>query len=170
MERRLNNGITLIELMVALAIAAVMLMFALPAFNDFTAQRQMASGANLVIGGINYARSEAAMQGQNVSLQAIDSSDGDDEWGPGFCVTLGDPGDCATPLNLFEATGAVTINATSAGLDGEDNITFNANGMFIGGAANQIAVCGANADSDPGREIRISAIGRASVQTLVCFP
>ncbi len=163
------SGITLIELMVALAIAGVMMMFAVPAFNDFTAQRQMSSAVNLVVSGINYARSEAARQGQNVTLQAVDAADDDNEWGPGFCVTLGDPGNCNTPLTMFEPPANVTIDATSAGLDGQDGLTFNSRGMFIGGAANQIAICGADADSDPGREVRISAIGRASTQTLVCF-
>ena len=156
--------------MVALSIAAVMLMFALPAFNDFSNQRRIAANANYIISAINYARNEAARQGVNATVQAEDNADGDNEWGPGFCVTLNDPGNCDTPLTTFMPEGDITINATSASLDGGDSMTFAANGLYTAGAAESIEVCGPDAASDPGREIRISAIGRASTQQFVCFP
>ena len=43
--KRAARGFTIIELMVALTIAAVMMSFALPAFNDFTTQRRMAANS-----------------------------------------------------------------------------------------------------------------------------
>ena len=64
-KRRLAN-LTVVEIMVALAIAAIMMFFALPAFNDFTAQRRVAANVNYVISAINYARNEAARRGVNV--------------------------------------------------------------------------------------------------------
>ena len=154
--------------MVALAIAAIMMFFALPAFNDFTAQRRVAANVNYVISAINYARNEAARRGVNVSMQAVDADDDANEWGPGFCVTE-NPGDCDNPIQLFQAEANVTINGMGT-LNADETLTFNPRGMFTGGAAGTIEVCGQDADEDPGRIVRISAIGRASVGELVCFP
>lgn len=163
-----QRGLTVIELLVAMAIAAVMMMYAVPAFNDFTTQRQMAANVNYVISGINYARNEAARRGANVTLQAVDASDANNEWGPGFCVTQ-NPGDCNDPITRFEPEAGITIDGTLA-LHTLGAMTFNSRGMFTAGVIGAIEVCGADADDDPGRIVRISAVGRASVNDLVCFP
>ena len=163
-----TTGVTLIELLVALTIAGIMLMFAVPAFNDFTAQRRMASNVNLVVSAINYARSEAARQSAVVSVQALDAADNDNEWGPGFCVTLGDPGNCDAPMIRYVPEGNMTFNAIN-GLDGVDSWSFNSRGMLLGGVVGQVDICGVDGDDDPGRSVRISAIGRASTEQLTCF-
>jgi type IV fimbrial biogenesis protein FimT len=158
-------GFTLIELMVALSIAAIMMVFALPAFNDFTAQRRMTANVNSMIAAINYARSEATRLGGVVTVQASNGGAAGNEWGPGFCVTPADPGDCAASIQTFDMGGTITFDSQG----GQDSMSFNSRGLLLG-TADTIELCGADADDDPGRSIDISAIGRASIQTLVCFP
>lgn len=163
-------GFTIIELMVALTIASVMMFFALPAFNDFTTQRRMTSNVNLLISGISLARSEATRRGADVTLQRTDTTDDTNEWGGGFCVTLGDPGNCNAPIRLFELEGTPTFNAKDdEGLQDEGGLTFNSRGLLQGGISGAIDLCGADADDDPGRRVQINAIGRANVNNLVCF-
>ncbi len=169
MNKRYTAGVTIIELLVGLSIAAVMMMYAIPAFNDFTAQRQMASNVNMVVAAVNYARNEAARQAATVSVQAVNAGDTDNEWGPGFCVVLGDPGNCNNALARFAPEGnGITFDAIN-GLDSEDTWSFNSRGMLMGGNVGNIEICGADADDDPGRVVRISAIGRASIGELDCF-
>jgi len=164
-----ETGFTLLELLVALAIVAVMMTFAIPAFNDFTLQRQIGASVNSLITAVNYARNEAARSGSVASLQAIDASENDNEWGPGYCVTAGDPGSCDNALSMFgREGGAITVDA-SEGLNGVDSMSFNSRGIFLG-AVGTFEICGENAESDPGRVVRISQIGRASVGELTCFP
>ncbi len=166
------HGFTVIELMVAMAIAAVMLSFALPAFNDFTTQRRMATNVNAMIAALNYARSEAARLGGTVSVQAVDASQTADEWGDGFCVTAGTPGDCTTPLQVFSLDG-LDGNGTFDAIDGlhtQGTISYNSRGLVLGGLTGSIQLCGNDADDDPGRVININAIGRASIRELTCFP
>lgn len=166
---RQQTGFTIIELMVALTIAAVMMAFALPAFNDFTSQRRMAANVNLLVTAIGYARSEATRLGARVTVQAIDASDGDNEWGPGFCVTVDDPGNCDDPLRTF----ALEIGSTLDGIDAynnEDGFTFNSRGLLVGAAAGNLQLCGEDADDDPGRTINMNALGRTNVVDLTCFP
>ncbi|NOX51846.1 MAG: prepilin-type N-terminal cleavage/methylation domain-containing protein [Gammaproteobacteria bacterium] len=169
-----SQGFSLVELMVALSIASIMLLYALPAFNDFTQQRRMTTNVNLMVSAINYARNEAVTQGAVVSVQARDASAAANEWGPGFCVTLGDPGNCDAPLATFTPEIGMTLDGLD-GLHNQDTWSFNSTGRLVNGvtlsAANgRVELCGADADDDPGRVMRISATGRASVGENECFP
>ncbi len=166
--RKQAKGFTIIELMVALTIAATMMAFAIPAFNDFTTQRQMAANVNSMIGAINFARSEAARLGGTVTVQSADASSAGNEWGEGFCIQVGDPGNCANPLRDFTIEGEVTFNALG-GLNGIDSLSFNSRGLMIGGMVGSIQLCGQDTDDDPGRTININAIGRANIVDLTCF-
>ena len=65
----------------------------------------MTTRVNDLVLAVNYARSEAAKLGGLVSVQAMDASDSDNEWGPGYCVTIGNPGNCNNPLRLFDRHG-----------------------------------------------------------------
>ena len=162
-------GFTLIELLVTLTIASIMMGFAIPAFNDFVQQRRMASDGNQIIAAINYARSEASRRGGIVTIQALDASDSDDEWGPGFCVTADDPGDCNAALAMFTLEGAnFTMDALGV-LNDEDSMSFNGRGLIQDDLRGEIRLCGADADDDPGRSIQINAIGRAQVTRDNCF-
>ena len=162
------KGFTIIELMVALTIAATMMAFAIPAFNDFTTQRRMAANVNAMIGAINYARSEAARLGATVTVQSMDASEAANEWGEGFCIQVGDPGHCNDALRRFQIEGDVTLNALG-GLNGVDSMSFNSRGLLQGGLLGSMQLCGQDTDDDPGRTININAIGRANIVDLTCF-
>ncbi|MEM6710376.1 MAG: GspH/FimT family pseudopilin [Pseudomonadota bacterium] len=167
---RAGRGFTLVELMVTVAIAAVLLGFALPAFNDFVMQRRITTTANDFVLAMNYARSEAARLGGIVSVQALNAADTDNEWGPGFCVVEGDPGNCNDPLRVFDVGfGDGTVDALDA-LDGADTFSFNSRGMLTAGAAGVLEVCTTDVTIDPGRSLTISAVGRPSVNELECHP
>ena len=162
-------GFTLIELLVALTIAAIMMGFAIPAFTDFVQQRRMASDGNQFIVAVNYARSEAARRGGIVTLQTIDASDSDDEWGPGFCVTANDPGNCNAALAMFTLEGdEFTMDALDL-LNDEDSLSFDGRGLIQDGLRGEIRLCGEDANDDPGRSIQINAIGRAQITRDDCF-
>lgn len=162
------------ELLVALAIASVMMAYAIPAFNDFTSQRRMTSNVNLIVSAVNYAHNEAARTGGDVSVQAIDPEN-DNESGGGFCVVAGDDGNCDDPFTMFQPEGnGITFDSQGV-LDGVETWTFNSKGLprtAIGGTDDDDGVwlCGANEDDDPGRVVRISAIGRVNIQRFECYP
>lgn len=162
-----NQGLTVIELLVAMAIAAVMLTYAIPAFNDFSEQRRITSGANMMIAGVNYARNEAARLGTTVTLQSLNAV-ADNEWGAGFCVTANNPGNCDNALNVFEPDAVLTMDGVD-GLDGLDRLSFNSRGMLVNTPNGQVTVCGPDEDSDPGREVRLNMTGRASSGEFTCF-
>jgi type IV fimbrial biogenesis protein FimT len=161
-----QSGFTIVEVMVALAIAAVLIGLALPAFNDFTAQRRLTAQVNDFLVAVQYARSEAGRRGEPVSLQAVDASDDANEWGAGYCVVVGTPGDCDDALRRFDALGATRLDAGGA-LDGVGTLTFNARGLLVGVAsANTVDLC--KPDETRGRRVTITAIGRVSSQEFDC--
>ena len=154
-----------------MAIAAILIGMALPAFNDFITQRTMASRVNDFVLALNYARSEAARFGGVVSVQALDAQ-ADNEWGNGYCVVAGNPGNCDPPvLRNFPPLDDATLNG-SGDLNGRATLSFNSRGLLMLPLGNdaRVELCGADASDDPGREVRVSAIGRPDANELACFP
>lgn len=168
-NKRFLSGFTIVELLVAMAVAAVLLGMALPAFDTFIEQRTMAARGNDFISAVNLARSEAVNRGAVVSIQAINAGDNTDEWGAGFCVVVGTPGNCpndpAVMLRQFDATDAATMNGTAA-LNGVGTLSFNGRGLMTLGGQGTIELCAAGVN--PGREIALNTIGRAASAELVC--
>ncbi|MEQ1622410.1 MAG: GspH/FimT family pseudopilin [Methylococcales bacterium] len=68
-----NAGFTLIELMVTVAIAAVIMGVAIPSFTDLIARNRMTANANELITALNLARSEAVKRGMSVTVRKVDN-------------------------------------------------------------------------------------------------
>jgi len=160
-----NGGFTIVEIMATLAIAAVLIGLALPAYNGFVAQRRLTSEVNDFMVAVQYARSEATKQGGLVSVQAIDNSDGGNEWGKGYCVVVGNPGNCDNALRTFDPTGTTTLNADGA-LDGLGTLSFNSRGLLVGAGAGTLDICDPN--EPRGRRVTMTTIGRVSSQEVNC--
>jgi type IV fimbrial biogenesis protein FimT len=173
-----QRGMTIIEILVALAIVAVLVGLALPAFTAFVAQRTLTAQVNDFLVAVQYARSEAVRRGAPVSVQSVDASAAANEWGAkGWCVVTGNGGACpndTTKLRDFPALGADTLNGI-AGFDGVSTLTFNSRGLMIApaGVAGTFQLC--NPNEHVGREISVNAIGRVSsrqppITDLDCSP
>jgi type IV fimbrial biogenesis protein FimT len=167
-----QSGLTIVEIMITLAIAAVLLGIALPAFDGFIEQRRMTTQVNAFLLSVQYSRSEATRRGTNVSMIALDASDDADEWGPGWCVVAGNPApaNCPAPgavtsLRRFDAMAPNTLTGEGA-LDTVDRLTFNSRGLLVGAVGGTLDLCGAAAGS--GRRISLAATGRASSSEVVC--
>lgn len=167
-DRPNTSGFTIVELMVTLAVAAVLIGFALPAFNDFVRQRTMAARINDFVLAVTYARSEAVRRGINVSIQSL-VDDTDSEWGGGYCVVVGasDCDDADDVLRSFGPLDGVTFNAIG-GLDDVQRLTFNSRGMLANAAAGRIELCSTDDTVDPGRAIDLTATGRPDSEELEC--
>ncbi len=169
-NRTRKRGFTIVELLVTLAVAAILMGIAIPAFNDFIAQRTMASRVNDFVIAVTYARSEAAKRGGTVSIVAEDASDGDNEWGPGYCVAVGTPANCDDALRNFNGMDDATLDAVGAGFDGQARLSFNARGLLTPQppGPGTIELCSDDVDVDPGRVVNIGVIGRADADELTC--
>lgn len=89
-----NRGVTLIEMMVTIAIAAILAAVAVPGFVDFMRRNNLTSMTNDLMSTINHARGEAIKRGAIVSM--CSSSNGGacgGTWSDGWIVFVDADGD-----------------------------------------------------------------------------
>ena len=114
-KRAVSSGFTAIELMVVIAIAAILAALAMPSFDQMIKRRQMSQDLNGLVDTIYFARSEAVKFGGNVRLSkykpagctADDGSAGDLScgWQVIFIVTPTNPlpAGVTNPLKVVRA-------------------------------------------------------------------
>jgi type IV fimbrial biogenesis protein FimT len=77
---RRSDGFTLIELMVTIAIAAILLMVAAPSFVTMQRNSELTAAANALVAGINAARGEAMKRGVNAVVVPTDAANWRNGW------------------------------------------------------------------------------------------
>lgn len=163
MRLRRTLGVTLIELLVILAIISISLMVAVPSYKVMAQRNRVATGVNSFLLALNLARNEANRMGGVVSVVPASGGDGRNEFGPGWCVAVGTPGDCTgTVIRSFPAmSSGILFNAMQV----PPTISFDALGGLSGGGSAQVDVCVEDPDIGvgviSGRRIHINVIGRS---------
>lgn len=122
-----TRGFTLVELMVTLAVLAILTMVAVPSFRDTIRRNRVSAASNALLADLRYARTEAINRGQLVSL--CPSSDGSN------CTADGTAWDAGWLVYTYPA-GAASANAAYAA----GNILLRAGGARPGVAINASTV------------------------------
>lgn len=132
---RAMAGFTLLELMITVAVAAVLMMVAIPAYQGMIQRNTMTSVLNDLVGDINYARSEAITRGAPVVVcPSINESDcapaGD--WRLGWIVRAPNDrsGDNLLRVHGKIALPSVEIKKNTIG----DKISFGGSGFADAGS------------------------------------
>ena len=180
-----QGGFTLLEMMIAISLLAILLSFGLPNFRDFIRNARLAAAANDVIADMNFARSEAIKRRVPVTLcKSDDAATCDDSTTSEFrgwiifvddadaAVDAAEDGDGAVDAGeVILRTGGIAPEIDDALSGTRLRSTFLSSGFVKPDAANltQILFCdvrgnavAAGGDS-AARGITISATGRAVV-------
>lgn len=169
-----SAGFTIIELMVTIAVLAVLLTVGVPAFNDMIRNNRIANQTNAVVGALNYARSEAATRSIPVSICAANAQhDGCaavTTWANGWIIftdrngTAGviDAGDeilqdGGVTTTGFSVVGSASFIRFGLGATGTTASTFTIRPV-------ESSVCATTGQ----RQIAISNIGRVSTVKRTC--
>lgn len=89
-SRMQHKGLSLIELMVVIAVAAILMSVGVPSFRDLIESQRLTATVNDFFAAINLARSEAIKRGRRVDLVPLSS---DENWAKGWVVFIDDDDD-----------------------------------------------------------------------------
>lgn len=129
------NGFTLVELVVTVAIAAIVVTLALPSFAETMRQSTVRSLGNDLMASLNLARTEAVRRGGGVSVQAAGSGT---DWTQGWVVVDGSGAVLARHDAVPQGYGV--FSATVAG-PSASRVSFDATGAQVGAGTFHLNVC-----------------------------
>lgn len=166
---RRASGITLLELITTLAVAAVALAIVVPGWTALTQRSQLTSTANQVLAHLRYARSEAVTRGRMVSM--CPSDDGSScsgnafGWQHGYIVFDDRNGDRRRDGDegLLRVQGSHAAGLRLQTSAGRPAIRFRADGAAWGTNAT-FSIC--LGDEGPTRAVVLYGSGRARVDEL----
>lgn len=129
-------GFTLLELIVAMTIAAILLTIGIPSFKYVTAANRMSGEVNGLLGDMLFARSEAIKEGQTVTVCAStdkQTCSGSNAWNTGWIVFpgTGNPANVNTILRVRgNFSAGDTLKPAAAGTTSA--VQFNREGFALG--------------------------------------
>lgn len=159
-----QQGVTLVEVLIVVVLIAITLSMAVPAWQGMTARNRIVTQANDMLLAINLARSEALRIGNTVSVMAI-SPVGGDEFGLGWCVVYGKPGDTPEPSctddDVVRIFGELSGDSTLGSVENVTSLQFGSLGELKNIGTDDSRSFDLCTYGQAGSRIYINVIGRA---------
>ncbi|MFC5581906.1 GspH/FimT family pseudopilin [Rhodanobacter terrae] len=153
-----SHGFTLIEMLVTLAVFAVLLMIAVPSMRPFLQSQSVKNASMDISSAVALARSEAIKRNATVDVTANNAAD----WSQGWVVSQTTP---IATIRKQAALGNIVITATPSG----GSFTFDGNGrMTTTGATFTIAPLDKTAPQPLCLTVTVGATGRVESTKVTC--
>ena len=161
-----SGGFTLIELMLTLALVAIVLGFGVPSMTQLIRSNQVINQTNSVLGGIQLARAEAVKRGVGRAVGgSSDQATCDGQWGQGWLVYEDSDGSGSpTTTNIVRvADGSAEVDNTSGGV-----VRFDHQGLRRDTSEDTVVIKRSACGSEKARRISITRGGRAASEKVSC--
>lgn len=171
-----SHGFTLVELMVALAIAVILITIGLPSFSEMIASNRVTSQTNDLVSALNTARYEAIRRGAPVCVKRVSGTA--QNWAGGWRVfvdsksnrTVASASYCSTEGTLIQTHDALTGgNTLTADASLDPAVRFNAMGVAVDrndvGISGTFSLCRSDANSSKSKSISLSTTGMVSISS-----
>lgn len=156
-----SAGFTLIELMMVVAILAIVMSIGVPSFNTMIKNNRLTAASNDIAGALHFARSEAVRRGRDVQVESLDNdlANGlrvwfDENGDNGF-----DAGEELRVVRLSAASGVVISGEVDSTAQTDIDMSYSPRGA-VNGAGNvmEVTVCD-DRSGNHGKQIRLLASG-----------
>jgi len=144
-----NRGITLVELIITLSIAAILLAIAAPSFSDIVRNNKMTTQLNELAASLNLARSEAIKRSSYVTVcKSNDSASCGGDWKNGWIVfpdldNSGTVNNAETVLRVYvPPKNGAQLTSTI------DEVIFDAEGYSVNYSNKKFQLCDIRGDSN----------------------
>ena len=169
-----QHAFTLIEILVAMAVIAILAMVALPNLRPMLINNRMTSKTNDFISAINYVRTESITRfGRRLRIQPIDYQDDKNDWSKGWQIVdnskgddwkqVEDDGEESEILKIFDYNNdQIVIKINKVGCSASDpSICYKARGRVQ--TLYEFHIC---SNGHPtGNVVTITTIGRARTES-----
>ncbi len=164
---RHRHGFTLIELMVTLAVLAILLAWGVPAFREMLSNNRMAEAANRLVASLHYARTEALRRNRCVQVRAAGSPA---DWSQGWTVEADQSLDCSgASYQTLRSEPGLGGSLTLSESGGASSLVYRGDGALDSPTAGvTLDLCDADRTGEKGRRIVINAAGRPSLSEITC--
>lgn len=153
---RTHKGFTLIELMLVIALIAILAGIGIPAFRNMTLNNRIVTTTNSMLATLQLARSEAAFQHRQITVCPSNDQTtctANTQWDEGAVVLQG-----ANLLRLLpQAANHVEVQSAS------DLVVFDTSGQLTPLAAITLSVADARGIGASSRTVCINLLGQASI-------
>lgn len=161
MKKSHYRGFTLIELIVAIAVAAILLTVAVPSLTKLIRDNRVASQTNELVALINLARNEAIRRNKSIDVDLISETDG---WGAEVRTPDGAEDSEECTVGVLRCTDYNDVLLTAP-----NSLTFNNRGYLAPFSPVSIALQHTDCSGDrQRREIDILPTGQVSANNAAC--
>jgi type IV fimbrial biogenesis protein FimT len=169
MNMAAQRGVTMLELIVVLAICALMMSVALPDMRQLIRAYQLKAAVNDLFGAVDLARTEAIARGRRVLL--VPAGDADPGWSRGWVVFVDDDGDRQPGggeeviMRHGPPAAGIAIDAAFSSQQGSPYLAYNSMGRSCSDTSSLAARWGTLSlvQGEQTRRIKINMLGRARI-------